>query len=98
MKIKTKPSTYPEVLAMKRPKRAKPLRPNRLLQVLIRLLSIPTMLKTHFRYRKHGMEKIGKKEPMLILMNHSSFTRSWPIRSFSPSASASYAPPTALWA
>lgn len=74
MKIKTKPSTYPEVLAMKRPKRAKPLRPNRVLQVLIRLLSIPTMLKTHFRYRKHGMEKIGKKEPMLILMNHSSFT------------------------
>ena len=74
MKIKTKTSTYEKVMALPRPSRKKPIRPSFLLQTLIRLLSLPTVARTDFTYETHGMEKIGKKEPVLILMNHSSFT------------------------
>ena len=66
-------STYEKVMAMPRQKHRNPLRPLFLLQVLIRLLSFWDLLPTKFTYKTHGMEKIGKKEPCLILMNHSSF-------------------------
>ncbi len=74
MKIKTKASTYEKVMALPRPSHKKPMRPNFLLQTLIRILTIPTLLKTRFSYEKHGMDKLDPKEPVLILMNHSSFT------------------------
>ena len=74
MKIKTKVSTYEKVMALPRPSHKKPIRPNILLQTVIRLLSIPTFIKTGFTFEKHGMEKLDPKEPVLILMNHSSFT------------------------
>lgn len=73
MKITTKQSTYEQVMAMKRPARRKPLRPMLLLQILIRILAWITLLPNKFTYTTEGMEKIGKKEPCLILMNHSSF-------------------------
>jgi len=73
MKTFAKKSTYEEVAAMARTKHRKPLRPVFLLQVLIRILSFFDLLPVKFTYRSHGMEKIGKKEPCLILMNHSSF-------------------------
>ena len=73
MKITTKKSSYAKVVAMKRPARRKPMRPLFLLQGLVRLLAIFDMIATKFTYDTHGMEKIGKKEPCLILMNHSSF-------------------------
>ncbi len=73
MKIKTKERSYREVMALPRPKRRKPLRPNRLLQMVIRVLAIFDLVPVHFTYEKHGMERIGKREPCLILMNHSSF-------------------------
>ena len=44
-----------------------------LLQILIRILAWITLLPNKFTYTTEGMEKIGKKEPCLILMNHSSF-------------------------
>ena len=66
-------STYEKVMEMKRTPHRKPLRPLFLLQILIRLLSFYDLLPTKFTYKTHGMEKIGKKEPCLILMNHSSF-------------------------
>ena len=73
MDTTVKKSTYDKVMAMPRQKHRKPLRPFFPLQVLIRLLSFWDLLPTRFTYEKHGMEKIGKKEPCLILMNHSCF-------------------------
>ena len=73
MKIKTKKLSYEKVCALPRPKHRLPLRPMFLLQLVIRVLSIFDLIPTRFTYRTHGMEKIGKKEPCLILMNHSCF-------------------------
>ena len=73
MKIKTKDLSYDDVMALPRPKHAKPLKPLFLLQLVVRILAIFDLLPTKFTYTTKGMEKIGKKEPCLILMNHSSF-------------------------
>ena len=73
MKIKTKQLSYEKVMALPRPKHRKPLRPMFLLQLVIRILAILDLFPTKFTYKTYGMEKLGKKEPCLILMNHSSF-------------------------
>ena len=73
MKIATKKSTYEKVMAMERAKHRKPMRPLFLLQIVIRILAILDLMPTKFTYESRGMEKLGKKEPCLILMNHSSF-------------------------
>lgn len=73
MKIATKWLPYEKVVARKRPPHRKPLRPNLLLATVIRILAIFDLLPTGFTYATHGMDRIGKKEPCLILMNHSSF-------------------------
>lgn len=74
MKIKTKPMDYDRVMALPRPKHRDPLKPNYALQTLIQALSLPTLWKTGFTCQKHGFEKLKGNEPILILMNHSSFT------------------------
>ncbi len=73
MKIKTKKRSYAQVMAMRRPKHREPLRPLWLLQAVVRVLSIFDLRPVKFSYTTEGMEKIGEKEPCLILMNHSSF-------------------------
>ena len=73
MKTVTKKSTYEKVMAMPRTKSRKPLRPVFAIQILIRILSFFDLIPVKFTYNTHGMEQIGKKEPCLILMNHSSF-------------------------
>ena len=73
MKIATKRLPYAKVMAMKRPGHRKPMRPLFLLQIVIRVLAIFDLLPTKFTYDTHGMEKLDKDEPCLILMNHSSF-------------------------
>lgn len=73
MKTFVRKSTYEKVMAMKRTKRRNPLRPVFFIQILIRFLSMFDLIPAKFAYETHGMEKIGKKEPCLILMNHSSF-------------------------
>ena len=73
MKTVVKTGTYEKVANMKRTEHRKPLRPMFLLQILIRLLSILDLTATKFTYQTHGMERIGKEQPCLILMNHSSF-------------------------
>ena len=73
MKTVTKKASYDKVAALPRTKHRKPLRPLFLIQVLIRLLSFWDLLPTKFTYDTQGLEKIGKDEPCLILMNHSSF-------------------------
>ena len=73
MKIKTKRLSYEQVMALPRPAHTDPLRPNMLLQTVIRALAILDLFPAKFTYETHGMENIGKDEPCLILMNHSSF-------------------------
>ena len=73
MKITTKKLDYEKVMALKKPRRRKPMRPLFILQLLIRGLAILDLLPTKFTYTSEGMEQIGKNEPCLILMNHSSF-------------------------
>ena len=73
MKTVTRQSTYEEVIKLPRAQHRKPRRPVFALRLLIRLLSACDLRPTEFTWETHGMEKIGKKEPCLILMNHSSF-------------------------
>ncbi len=72
MKVKYGVS-YKEVLDKKPQKSRRPARPSFLLQTLIRTLSVSDLKATNFKYKSIGMEKLSKKEPCLILMNHSSF-------------------------
>ena len=72
MKIQTKNKSYEKVMALPRPKHRKPLRPNFLLQSVVRIAAMPDLLSTHFTFTKHGMDAI-KGQPCLILMNHSCF-------------------------
>ena len=65
--------SYADVLAKPRKKDKKPARPSFLFRTLIRALSISDLKATNFKYKSVGMEKLSKKEPCLILMNHSSF-------------------------
>ena len=73
MKLKTIPKSYDEVVAMPKPKHRKPIRPNMFFRTLLRAVSIPDLAATDFTCTKIGMEKLGKKEPCLYLMNHCSF-------------------------
>ena len=72
MKIRTQKKSYDTVMALPKAKRYKPLRPNFLLQCVIRLASLPDLWATKFKFTEHDMEKV-KDEPCLILMNHSCF-------------------------
>lgn len=74
MKIATRKLTYDEVLKLPRLKHKKPLKPSRFLATVVRIISDPTLRKIKFSYTTERMELIGKDEPCLILMNHSSFT------------------------
>ena len=73
MKIKTKRLPYEQVMALPRSKHRDPLKPLFLLQLVVRVLAIFDLFPTKFTFKTHGMEKIKKDEPCLILMNHSSF-------------------------
>lgn len=73
MKIKVIDKSYDEVLNMRREKHKRPQKPNMFFRTLMRLVSAPDLKKTNFKSEKIGMEKLGKKEPALYLMNHSSF-------------------------
>lgn len=74
MKIKTLERNYSHVMAIKPSEHYKPKKTNIFWQTLTKLISQPALIKSHFTYKKIGMEKLGKKEPALILMNHSGFT------------------------
>ena len=73
MKIKTKRLPYEKVMALPRPKHCNPIKPLLLLQLVVRVLAVFDLFPTKFTYKTHGIEKIHKNEPCLILMNHSSF-------------------------
>ena len=73
MKIKTKKATYRSVMALEKEERKKPMRPNPVFRTLLYTLSWPTLKKVHFKLEKINMDKLGKNESVLYLMNHSSF-------------------------
>ena len=72
MKIKLKQAPIEEVLAKRTPHK-KPKKPNILFRTLLRIASIPDLWATKFSCERVGMERLHKKQPCLILMNHSSF-------------------------
>ncbi len=73
MKIKVKEKDYSEVLAIKPKKNIKPLKTMMLFRVLLVVLCFFELLVTRFKLKKINMDKLGKKEPCLYLMNHSAF-------------------------
>ncbi len=73
MKIKVKELKYEDVLAKPVGIHRLPLRPGLVFRTLLKVLSGPDLKAVNFTCRKIGMEKLGRHEPCLILMNHSSF-------------------------
>lgn len=73
MKTTIKTLPYDRVMALPRPQYKKPRKPNLFWRVLIRILCFFGLMGSGFRYEAEGMEQLGKKEPCLILMNHTCF-------------------------
>ena len=73
MKIKTKVIDYGKVMALKKEKKHRPLKTMFIFRLLLLILCCWDLLFTKFRLTKIGMDKLGKKEPCLYLMNHSAF-------------------------
>ena len=73
MKTTVKQMDFDKVMALPRPRQKQPKKPHIFWRALIRFLTIFGMMGTKFRYETEGFEKIGKNEPCLILMNHTSF-------------------------
>lgn len=73
MKIKVIEKSYDEIMAMKKLKHKRPIKPSLFFRTLLKLVSVPDLKATHFHHSKIGMEKLGADEPALFLMNHSSF-------------------------
>ncbi len=73
MKIKVKKMSYEGVLALPKEKVYKPIKQHWIFRTVLKILSYPDLFLTKFQCRKIGMEKLGKDEPCLVLMNHSSF-------------------------
>ena len=73
MKIRVIKKNYGEVMAMPRLKYKKPRHQLALLRPILKVVCWVLLKMTGFTYEKIGMEKLGKKEPCLVLMNHSSF-------------------------
>ena len=72
MKIKTKALGYDEVLALPRPERQKPHRPNLFFRTLVRAAASGDLKDAQFSFTRERMEELGDG-PYLIVMNHSSF-------------------------
>ncbi len=74
MKIKTINKSYEEVLQMPKRKHQKPMKQWSFLRIILRPVCFILLKLAGFTgYQKIGMEKLAKKEPCLVLMNHSSF-------------------------
>ena len=73
MKIRTKKRTHEQVLSIPRPAHKKPMKQRLFWRILLRLLSIPELLAVRFSVKRVGMEKLSRREPCLVLMNHNCF-------------------------
>ena len=74
MKINAKTMPFDEVQKLPKLKHKTPRMPSALLAAVVRVAVEPTLRKIKFSYTEERMDLIGKNEPCLILMNHSSFT------------------------
>lgn len=76
MKIKFTKTDYNSLIKYaeenKKPHK-KPIRPNIFWRTLMRLVAMPDLIATKFKWERVGMDKIGKYEAAFYLMNHSSF-------------------------
>lgn len=73
MKTKVTNKSFNDVMAIPREKHQKPIKPNMLFRTLLKLVSLPDIIATKFKYNKIDMERLGKGEAALFLMNHSCF-------------------------
>lgn len=73
MKIKVKELPYEQVEKLCENQKKRPLKPSLFWRTIMKIVAIPDLKKTHFTYTKIGMEKLKRKQPCLILMNHSCF-------------------------
>ena len=61
------------MLAMPQEKHQKPMHQKAALRKLLKVACCFLLKSSNFTYEKIGMERLGKDEPCLVLMNHSSF-------------------------
>lgn len=73
MKIKIHNKDLDYVLSLPKEKHKRPIKPNMFFRLLMRAVASFDLRKTHFKFDKVGMERLGKGENALYLMNHSSF-------------------------
>lgn len=73
MKIKVIDKSFSDVTSIEKKRHRRPKKPNMFFRTLMKLVSIPDLKKTNFKSEKIGMEKLGRRESALYLMNHSSF-------------------------
>ena len=73
MKIKAKNLPMSKVNEKRKGDRVKPKKPNLFFRTLLKILSSFDVKSTSLCVEKEGMERLGKKTPCLILMNHTSF-------------------------
>ena len=73
MKTTIKYMDYEKVVALPRPKYQKPRRANLFWRTLIRVLTVFGLMGTGFRYDASDLKRVDKKQPCLILMNHTCF-------------------------
>ena len=73
MKIKVENRQIEEVMALPGYRREKPAHQRLFFRWLMKTIAAGELKKVHFRCEESGMEKLGKGEPCLFLMNHSSF-------------------------
>ena len=74
LKINVKKMSYEEMLKLPRLKHKTPRKPSKFLATVVRIVVESTLKQIKFSYTTERMDLIGKDEPCLILMNHSSFT------------------------
>ncbi len=73
MKITVKNKSYDEVAKIPHKKHKRPTRPNMFFRTLMKIVAQPDLKKTHFKYERVGMDRLGKDENAFYIMNHSSF-------------------------
>lgn len=73
MKIKTRSMPYDKIVKIKPEKHRNPKKPSLFFRKLLKTLSSTELRDVNFSFESEGMERLGKKEPALFLMNHSSF-------------------------
>ncbi len=73
MKIKTKEMPFDKVIFLDKRTHFKPKKPSKLLKLLIRILSRKELKQVNIKINEYNMDKITRKQPCIILMNHSCF-------------------------